>query len=71
MPTVNLTPEYGVDNGGTTIEGYFIEITAAAQVGSAWGGVVLVTMNDQALCGPGPSTYCSASAYVRGDVHRE
>ncbi len=70
-PTVDLSPEYGVTNGTSTIDGYWIEIAAPAQVGSAWGGVVLVTIYDQALCGPGHSTYCSASAYVRGDVHRE
>jgi len=71
QPTIDLSPEYGVTNGTSAIDGYWIEITAPAQVGSAWGGVVLVTIYDQALCGPGPSTYCSASAYVRGDVHRE
>jgi len=72
-PIFDLSPdvEYNVTYGTFVGNVYFIRFTAPAQVGTCWSGTLLVTLYDQALCGPGGASYCSTEAYVRGGACRE
>ncbi len=67
-PTTTLNGvQLDVSPPGATPLGVWLQIGVQGPR-SSWTGILLITLTDGAVCGPGPNTHCSAQVYVDAQV---
>lgn len=67
-PTTTLTGvQLDVSPPGASPSAVWLQIGVQGR-GSSWTGTLLITLTDGAICGPAPTTHCSAQVYVDAQV---